>query len=113
LDLSFVHFNPGVFEQELDDRMVSKEASPVEGSSVVFWIFPADIDSWIIRKVLHKVKVSRGTTAALLRNQTFRESKLKEQKDQESERESIELIKKFEKSKRKGRKEGRRKRKIT
>jgi len=58
--LNFVHFNPGVFEQELHDRMVTKEASPVEGSSVKFWISPDDVDSWIIREEFHKFKVARG-----------------------------------------------------
>jgi len=42
--LNFVHFNLGVFEQELHDRRVTKKTSPEEGSSVIFWIFPVDFD---------------------------------------------------------------------
>jgi len=36
-------------------------ASPVEGSSVIFWVSPIDIDGRVVgEEILHKVQVSGG-----------------------------------------------------
>ena len=58
--LWLVDLDHWVLEEELYDGKLPIKASPVEGCSVGSWISPIEIDSWVIGKDLHKIKVARG-----------------------------------------------------
>jgi len=75
--LWFVDLDSLVSQKQWHHFLVTLQTSPIKGSSEAFWISPVEINSWVICKALHKVKIPIGASFPQLLFLWFRHSKNK------------------------------------